>query len=140
MGYYREPRWRGKQNQSHNDTIKRTHNRKKINTGTVNTSQFIRKASSDTPVLYRSDRMIADLPVDGAIIRNLQKKGYEKPTEIQDRTIEAILNGRNLMGPCPDRHRQDRCLPHTADTQFPSQGFREQRTCGFSHEGTGSPD
>jgi len=98
MGYYREPRWRGnKQNQSHNDTIKRTHNKKKISAGTVNTNQFIRKASSETPVLYRSDRMITDLPVDVAIIRNLQKKGYEKPTEIQDRTIEAILKGRNLM-------------------------------------------
>lgn len=98
MGYHWEPRWRGKQNQGHNDKIKRTHNKRKIKAGTVNTSQFIRKASADAPVLYRSDRMISDLPVDGAIIRNLQKKGYEKPTEIQDRTIEAILNGRNLMG------------------------------------------
>lgn len=100
MGYYREPRWRGKpkQNQSQNDTAKRTHNKKKINTGTLNTSQFIRKASSSAPLLYRSARLITDLPVDRAIIRNLQKKGYEKPTEIQDRTIEAILKGRNLMG------------------------------------------
>ncbi|MRR20422.1 DEAD/DEAH box helicase [bacterium] len=102
MGYYREPRWRGKpkqnQSQSQSATIKRTHNKKKINTDTVNTNQFIKKASSSAPVLYRSDRFITDLPVDGAIIRNLQKKGYEKPTEIQDRTIEAILKGRNLMG------------------------------------------
>jgi len=100
MGYYREPRWRGKQNQnqSQNDTIKRTHNKKKTNSGTVNTDRFIKKASASTVVAYMPERLIADLPVDDAIIRNLQKKGYEKPTEIQDRTIEAILNGRNLMG------------------------------------------
>lgn len=98
MGYYREPRWRGNKNQSHNDTIKRTRNRKKINTGTVNTDKFIRKASTVASIAYMPDRLIADLPVDSAIIRNLQNKGYEKPTEIQDRTIEAILNGRNLMG------------------------------------------
>ncbi len=101
MGYYREPRWRGKkqnQSQSQNDTIKRTHNKKKINSGTVNTDKFIKKASAAAVVAYVPDRLIADLPVDDAIIRNLQKKGYEKPTEIQDRTIEAILNGRNLMG------------------------------------------
>ncbi len=98
MGYYREPRWRGNKSQSHNDTIKRTRNRKKINTGTVNTDKFIRKASTIASIAYMPDRLIADLPVDSAIIRNLQNKGYEKPTEIQDRTIEAILNGRNLMG------------------------------------------
>ncbi len=98
MGYNREPRWRGKKNQSHNDTIKRTHNRKKINTGTVNTDKFISKASAVATVAYIPERLIVDLPVDSAIIINLQKKGYEKPTEIQDRTIEAILSGRNLMG------------------------------------------
>jgi len=98
MGYYREPRWRGKKNQGHNDTVKRTHNRKKINSGTVNTNQFIRKASPASFVAYVPERLITELPVDSAIILNLQKKGYEKPTEIQDRTIEAILGGRNLMG------------------------------------------
>lgn len=99
MGYHREPRWRGKQNQSHNDTTKRTHNNKKtINKGAVNTDKFIKRASVTATVAYVPDRLIADLPVDSAIIQNLQKKGYEKPTEIQDRTIEAILNGRNLMG------------------------------------------
>ncbi|MDX9773859.1 MAG: DEAD/DEAH box helicase [Bacteroidales bacterium] len=98
MGHYKDPRWRGKQNQSHIDTIKRTHNKRKIKTGTLNTDNFIRKPSVVPVVKYISGRMITDLPVDSAIISNLKNKGYEKPTEIQDRTIEAILNGRNLMG------------------------------------------
>ena len=99
MEYYRDPRWRGKKNFNHKNTAKnRTPERKKGNTGSLNPGQFISKASDAGIKSYTSDRLIDELPVDDAIIRNLHKKGYEKPTEIQDKTIEAILNGRNLMG------------------------------------------
>jgi ATP-dependent RNA helicase RhlE len=98
MGYYREPQWRGKKNHGRNDSAKRTNNRRKISTGTINTDRFVRRATSVASAAYLPERLIADLPVDGAIIRNLQKKGYEQLTEIQDKTIEAILNGSNLIG------------------------------------------
>jgi ATP-dependent RNA helicase RhlE len=100
MEYYKNSRRREKKNFNQQSTIKtRTPNRKKKNNArSLSPGQFISKASSVHAEAYSSDRFIDDLPVDLAIIRNLQKKGYEKPTEIQDKTIEAILNGRNLMG------------------------------------------
>ena len=48
--------------------------------------------------MYRAGRLISELPVDGSILYNLKRKGYELPTEIQDKTLEAILEGRNLIG------------------------------------------
>ncbi|MFZ0471542.1 MAG: DEAD/DEAH box helicase [Bacteroidales bacterium] len=100
MEYYKNSRRREKKNFNQQNTVKtRTPNRKKKNNArSLSPGQFISKASSVHAEAYSSDRFIDDLPVDLAIIRNLQKKGYEKPTEIQDKTIEAILNGRNLMG------------------------------------------
>ncbi len=99
MEYYKDPRWRGKKNFNQKNTVrKRTPERKKGNAGILSPGHFISKASTAQIVSYSSDRLIDELPVDDAIIRNLHKKGYEKPTEIQDKTIEAILNGRNLMG------------------------------------------
>jgi ATP-dependent RNA helicase RhlE len=100
MEYYKNSRHREKKNFNQQNTVRtRTPNRKKNNNAhSLSPGQFISKASSVQAEAYTSDRFIDDLPVDLAIIRNLQKKGYEKPTEIQDKTIEAILNGRNLMG------------------------------------------
>jgi ATP-dependent RNA helicase RhlE len=99
MEYYKNSRHREKKNFNQQNTVRtRTPNRKKKNAGTLSPGQFISKASSAHVEAYASDRLIDELPVDLAIIRNLLKKGYEKPTEIQDKTIEAILNGRNLMG------------------------------------------
>jgi ATP-dependent RNA helicase RhlE len=99
MEYYKNSRWREKKNFNQQNTVRtRTPNRKNKNARSLSPGQFISNASSAHAETYASDRLIDDLPVDLAIIRNLQKKGYEKPTEIQDKTIEAILNGRNLMG------------------------------------------
>ncbi len=59
---------------------------------------FIKKAQPVEETQYVSSRFIKDLPVNNLIIGNLLKKGYSAPTEIQDRFIEAILKGNDLMG------------------------------------------
>jgi ATP-dependent RNA helicase RhlE len=59
---------------------------------------FVKKAQPVEETQYVSSRFIKDLPVNHSIIANLLKKGYNTPTEIQDRSIEAILNGKDLMG------------------------------------------
>jgi ATP-dependent RNA helicase RhlE len=64
----------------------------------LNPDLFIKQAKPLTEVKYVSDRVIQDLPVDARIITNLLSKGYNRPTEIQDRTIEAVLAHKNLMG------------------------------------------
>src|SRR3989304_9164110 len=59
---------------------------------------FVKKALPVKETQYKSPRVINDLPVNQSIISNLLRKGYISPTEIQDRAIEPILNGLDLMG------------------------------------------
>jgi len=65
---------------------------------TLDPNLFVKKAAPITEVRYESNRTIKDLPVDVNIKANLIAKGYLRPTEIQDKTIEAILNKNNLLG------------------------------------------
>lgn len=64
----------------------------------LDSSLFVKKAQPVEVTQYVSSRFIKDLPVDNSIITNLLKKGYNRPTEIQDRSIETILNGKDLLG------------------------------------------
>ncbi|MCJ7819717.1 MAG: DEAD/DEAH box helicase, partial [Bacteroidales bacterium] len=99
MEYYKEPRWREKKKFDNRNTVKRrTPDKKKSNISSLNPDLFIRKAGSYEKKEYISYRLINELPVHRGIISNLEKKGYISPTEIQDKTIEAILSGKNLMG------------------------------------------
>ena len=64
----------------------------------IDTRLFTKKAVPLTESRYVSERGIHELPIDERIKRNLQSKGYTKPTEIQDRTLEALLAKNNLLG------------------------------------------
>jgi len=99
MGYRNDPRNRGRKNFRHGkkETANFSNGKKHTAKGLAPES-FIRKAVPAAVTAYRAERLIQELPVHGSIISNLRKKGYEKPTEIQDRTLEAILEGRNLIG------------------------------------------
>lgn len=59
---------------------------------------FEKRVQPSNEKQFLSDREIKDLPVNHTIISNLLKKGYISPTEIQDRSIEHILDGKDLMG------------------------------------------
>lgn len=59
---------------------------------------FVKKAQPVIEPQYISHRSIQDLPVNQSIIANLLQKGYVAPTEIQDKSIEPILRGADLMG------------------------------------------
>jgi ATP-dependent RNA helicase RhlE len=59
---------------------------------------FVKKAQPVRTSQYQSARAIEDLPVNRTIISNLLQKGYIAPTEIQDRSIEPILKGKDIMG------------------------------------------
>ncbi|MEN8203935.1 MAG: DEAD/DEAH box helicase [Bacteroidota bacterium] len=48
--------------------------------------------------VFRSDRLVQDLPIQAKLRQTLDKKGYKRPTEIQDRTLESLLQGRDLLG------------------------------------------
>lgn len=99
MGYKNDPRNRGRKNfRNGKKETANFSNRKKHTAKGLTPDSFIRKADPAEATAYMAERLIQELPVHDSIISNLRKKGYEKPTEIQDKTLEAILEGRNLIG------------------------------------------
>lgn len=99
MEYKKDPRKRNNRTFNHGKkTTTNFNSRKKQSTKELPPESFVRKALPVEETVYRAERQIRDLPVDGLILNNLKKKGYEIPTEIQDKTLEAILGGRNLIG------------------------------------------
>ena len=38
------------------------------------------------------------MPIDNRLKATLKNKGFEKPTEIQDKTLESILDKRDVLG------------------------------------------
>lgn len=49
-------------------------------------------------VTYKASRTFAQMPLDVRLLKTIAKKGFDKPTEIQDLTLEHLLDGRDLMG------------------------------------------
>ncbi len=65
---------------------------------TMDPSLLVRKADLKPENSYRSHRHISDLPISKDLKKRLSGKGFQTPTEIQDRTLERLLDGRNLLG------------------------------------------
>lgn len=87
---------RTKKNNRRNQAPHQSRNKQLVST--IDPRLFVKKAVPLTEVRYESSRNINDLPIDQRIKANLIEKGYSKPTEIQDRTLEAILAKNNLLG------------------------------------------
>lgn len=47
---------------------------------------------------FRAERTIEELPINDKLKSLLKEKGFERPSEIQDRTLESLLEGRDLLG------------------------------------------
>lgn len=60
--------------------------------------QLIQKAVQTEIQEYQAERSINDLPVSANLKECLVSKGFQKPTEIQDKTLEALLKGNDLLG------------------------------------------
>lgn len=65
---------------------------------TLDPNLLVKKAVPVDTVEFRADRTIDELPIRVALKNALTKKGFERPTEIQDRTLEALLEKRDLLG------------------------------------------
>lgn len=90
--------WGGRSAKPARPDAKRTNGKSSKKVSTLDPELFIKKAVHTREITYSPSRKIADLPVDSKLIENLTKKGYSLPTEIQDKTLEAILSGRDLLG------------------------------------------
>lgn len=67
-------------------------------TSNINPQQLIRKAEPTEVIEYKSERLFEEMPIDGKLKQSLLKKGFKRPTEIQDRTLETLLEGKDLLG------------------------------------------
>lgn len=61
-------------------------------------SIFIKKANLAEDVVYTPKTIFVNLPINQKLKDNILKKGYTTPTPVQDQAIEAILQGRDLIG------------------------------------------
>ncbi len=62
-------------------------------------SQLVRKSKEERPTLsYDQEHTFTDFQLDSRLLTRLETLGYEKPTEIQDKTIKANLSGMDLVG------------------------------------------
>ncbi len=86
-------RVQGSNNQSRNNA------RPAKKASTLDPSLLVKEADhAVVDKVFRSDRLIKDLPIDIKIREALASKGYVTPTEIQDRTLETLLEGRDILG------------------------------------------
>jgi len=82
---------RGRNNRNNNQPARKA--------STLDHSLLVKEASPlANQVDFRSDRLISELPISPKIRQALANKGYERPTEIQDRTLETLIEGRDLLG------------------------------------------
>ncbi len=92
-----------------NNSFSNSHNRRRNGSsygqrGRQNTKQldsrlFVKKAQQtigDTE--YLSGKTFSDLPLSDKLKRNIASHGYNNQTAIQDKTIPAIIEGRDVIG------------------------------------------
>lgn len=71
---------------------------KKGRVSKLDPEKLIREGFAKEEIKFVSDRRIEDLPVHQSLISRLLKRGFERPTEIQDKTLEAGIDGRDILG------------------------------------------
>ncbi len=65
----------------------------------IQLNQLINKPKEQQEVAkYVADHTFADFGLIEKLIQNLNAKGYEHPTAIQDQSIPAVLQGRDMIG------------------------------------------
>lgn len=64
----------------------------------INPARFVAIAKPTQAVDYKSKHHFADFAINNTLLANLQAKGYEIPSPIQDQTIPLGLEGRDIIG------------------------------------------
>lgn len=73
--------------------------RKRFTGNFIDASRFINKAVPQVAEeKYVPDTIFSDFPINEAIKKTIAARGFEHPTPIQDKTINHILDGKDLIG------------------------------------------
>ncbi len=74
-------------------------NRRKVESLIVDPARFIKKANPFSKTEYRpSHNSFEDFNLVPILKQNIKNHGYNKPTPIQDQSINSILEGRDIIG------------------------------------------
>jgi len=65
---------------------------------TIDPSTLVKKASGSMENNFVSKINFSDFEVHNALAKNIAAKGYERPTEIQEKAIPSLLAGNDLIG------------------------------------------
>jgi ATP-dependent RNA helicase RhlE len=66
--------------------------------GYVDPKLFVKKAETVEQVAYEATHKFSDFGLVKQLETNILKKGFENPTPIQDQSIEALMDGKDLVG------------------------------------------
>jgi len=88
----RKPNRKG--NGSHNG---RNRSRRKA-VSTIDPRSLVKKSSDLAETESVSNESFKQFQLNGNLLRNIEKKGYVNPTEIQTRSFRALLEGRDMIG------------------------------------------
>jgi len=65
---------------------------------TIDPNMLIQKAVAKEQQVYAAPRSFDDMPLTPNLKANLYAKGFKKPTQIQNETLELLVAGRDLLG------------------------------------------
>lgn len=85
-------------NRNQGNRPKQSRNNKKKMVSKVNPQDLIKKASVFESKDFTSEMVFSEFPIRDILLKNIEKKGYENPTEIQEKSIEYQLEGKDVIG------------------------------------------
>lgn len=91
--------YRGRKNNNRNTSLRsgsKPQNRRKKSSVDVNL--LTQKAIPQEVKAFEPSRSFSEMPLQSELKAAIARKGFEFPTEIQDKTLESLLEGRDLLG------------------------------------------
>ncbi len=64
----------------------------------IDPNQLIKQAVYEEPKVFKASKTYNELDLNDQLKANLSRKGYTQPTEIQEASLEALLQMRNMVG------------------------------------------
>jgi len=64
----------------------------------IDPMRFVQKAQPVEEVRYVSSRTFAEMNLHPGLLSNIHYKKFDRPSEVQDRTFEAVLEGKDVLG------------------------------------------
>ncbi|SIS43008.1 ATP-dependent RNA helicase RhlE [Zobellia uliginosa] len=65
---------------------------------TLNPELLVKKSTGVSVTPFESERSFDQLELHRTLLKNIEEKGYKSPTEIQEKCIDPLMSGKDLIG------------------------------------------